>query len=290
MLPDGVRRPRAAFENMPEFKRDGLRLHYEDLGGPPEKTVVLLHGLLISARMMELYAEALKQRFRPVTLDLHGHGASSRPREASRYTMSEFAKDLIALADHLELERIGVFGTSLGADAALEAMLDAPDRFAAAVLEMPVLERGAKFARRAFKPFAVAMKTRYAPRMLRTVARRLPRNRLFAGFPEAAKILAQDPLVGVAVIEGLLAEERSDRWADVEGCPVPTLVIAHRRDPLHAFGDAQQLARRLPNGRLLVADGPTELRLRPRRIMAEVNTFLERAFDQVAEAPGRASG
>jgi pimeloyl-ACP methyl ester carboxylesterase len=275
---------------MPEFKRDGLRLHYEDLGGGSERTVVLLHGLLISTRMMSPFAERLKQRFRPVTLDLHGHGLSSRPRDPGRYTMFEFAKDVVALADELAVQKIAVFGSSLGADAALEAMLDAPDRFAGAVLEMPVLERGARFARRLFRPFGAALKSRYAPRALTVAARRLPQSRLFAGWPEAAKVLAQDPLAGVAVIEGLLADPPRDRWNEVERCRVPALVVAHRRDPLHAFGDAQQLARRLPNGRLLVADGPTELRLRPRRIMAEVNTFLERAFERSASEPGRASG
>lgn len=269
---------------MPEFKRDGLRLHYEDLGGPADKTVVLLHGLLISAGMMAPFAEALKERFRPVTLDLHGHGKSSRPRDSARYTMSEFASDVVVLADHLGVERVGVFGTSLGADAAIEAMLDAPSRFAGAVLEMPVLERGARFARRAFRPFATALKSRHAPRALRATARRLPRSRLFTGFAEAAKLLAQDPLAGAAVIEGLLADPPKDRWGEVDRCPVPALVIAHRRDPLHAFGDAQQLARRLLHGRLLVAESPTELRLRPRRIMAEVSTFLDRAFEQSASS------
>jgi pimeloyl-ACP methyl ester carboxylesterase len=165
--------------------------------------------------------------------------------------------------------------------------MDFPDRVAGAVLEMPVLERGARFARRAFKPLAAMLRRRGAARTLAFASRRLPDLRFYPGFKESLAVLAENPRSGAAVIEGLLeTAEQVNRWPDVDRCPVPALVVGHPRDPLHTFGDADELARRLPNGRLLRAKSILELRVRPERIVGAAKQFLARSFDQ---ASGRAT-
>jgi pimeloyl-ACP methyl ester carboxylesterase len=270
---------------MPTFDRAGLILSYEDLGGPSDRTVIFIHGLLLSAEMMDPIARRFAGPFRPILFDLHGHGRSSRPIEGRTYSMQEFSLDTIALLDHLKVERAGFFGTSLGADVALEAMLDAPERVAGAVLEMPVLERGARFARRMFRPIAYMLRRRQASRALAFAARRMPDLRLYPGGKEALEVLAENPVSGAAVIEGLLETAGQTRWADVDRCSVQTLVIGHPRDPLHAFGDADELARRLPSSRLLKARSILELRLRPERLIDISKRFLEESFRD-AERPG----
>jgi pimeloyl-ACP methyl ester carboxylesterase len=269
---------------VPTFERAGLVLSYEDLGGPSDRTVVFIHGLLLSAEMMDPIARRFVGGFRPILFDLHGHGRSSRPIEGRTYSMHEFGLDAVALLDHLKVERAGFFGTSLGADVALEVMLDAPERVAGSVLEMPVLERGARFARRAFRPVAYMLRRRQAARALAFAARRMPDLRLYPGGKEALAILAENPVSGAAVIEGLLATAGKTRWDDVDRCPVPSLVIGHPRDPLHAFGDADELARRLPNGRLLRARSILELRLRPERLVDVSKRFLEESFRAAEQA------
>ena len=72
------------------FKLGGHRLAYTTYGEGPRVTV-LLHGLLFSQRMHDELARALADRgHRVVTLDLLGHGASDRPPDMWRYSMSEF--------------------------------------------------------------------------------------------------------------------------------------------------------------------------------------------------------
>lgn len=267
---------------MPTFERGGLVLSYEDLGGPRERTVVFIHGLLLSAEMMTPLARMFEGEFRPILLELHGHGRSSRPVEGVQYSMKTFADDAVALLDHLGVERGAFFGTSLGADVALDLMLDHPERIAGVVLEMPVLEKGARFARRMFRPLAAALRTKRAPRALAFASRRLPDIRFYPGFKESLAILAENPVSGAAIIEGLLATVQQNRWGEVDRCHVPALVIGHPRDPLHAFGDAETLARRLPNGRLLRASSILELRMRPHRIVGAAKQFLTNAFEDQA--------
>ncbi|HEX9695705.1 MAG TPA: alpha/beta hydrolase [Actinomycetota bacterium] len=262
---------------MPTFQHGSLTLSYDIFGGPEDRTVVFMHGLLLSADMMAPLARAYAERFRVVNFELHGHGKSSKPRDPASYTMGAFADDVVALADHLGCETIGLFGTSLGADVALETMLNAPHRVAGAVLEMPVLDTGARTAIRVFARLAKALKSKRAPRVMRTIANRMPSWP--PGFPEAAEMLAADPAAGAAVIEGLLHEAERDRWAAVRTCLVPALVIGHRLDPLHAYKDALHLAQRLPNGSLLRARSVLELRLRPGRILERTIDFMDGVFE-----------
>ena len=92
----------------------GHRLVFDEYGEGP-RVVVLLHGLLLSRSMQAPVAEALAARgYRVLCLDLLGHGASDRPRDMWRYSMSIFGEQTVALLDHLEIEQAVVAGTSLG--------------------------------------------------------------------------------------------------------------------------------------------------------------------------------
>ena len=51
---------------------------------------------------------------------------------------------------------------------------------------------------------------------------------------------------------------------------MPSLVIGHRRDPVHPFSDAGLLAEELPDARLLEASSIIELRVAPDRLTAEI--------------------
>src|SRR5258706_7097620 len=139
------------------FRYAGCRLAYTEYGEGP-RTIVLLHGLLLSQRMHEPLASALAaQGNRVITLDLLGHGASDRPRDMWRYTMPLFAEQVVALLDHLGVDEAVVGGTSLGANVTLEvAQLDA-SRLRAMVIEMPVLDNALIAGALAFTPLMLAL-------------------------------------------------------------------------------------------------------------------------------------
>jgi hypothetical protein len=66
----------------------------------------------------------------------------------------------------------------------------------------------------------------------------------------------------------------------------PTLVIGHRRDPVHPLSDAGALADELPNARLLEANSFVELRLTPARLTSEIAAFLDACW-KAARRDGR---
>ena len=111
---------------MPTFTHDGQRLAYTIHGEGP-RTTVLIHGLLLSQLMQTPLAKTLARRGnRVVTLDLLGHGASDRPADMWRYSMEQFAEQVVGLLDHLEAEQAVIAGTSLGANVGARNVAHSP--------------------------------------------------------------------------------------------------------------------------------------------------------------------
>ena len=78
--------------------------------------------------------------------------------------------------------------------------------------------------------------------------------------------LSNDPTETAAVLHGILAGPIAPTVDQRAAMDVPALVIGHRVDRIHPFHDAEQLARRLPNGRLVQASSILELRMHPERL------------------------
>ena len=271
---------------MKTFRHEGRTLAYTDYGDG-SRIVVLLHGLLLSQRMHEPLAKALAARGnRVLTLDLLGHGGSERPLDPQCYSMTFFGEQVIALLDHLEIDEAVVLGTSLGANTAIEAAALAPERLRGMVIEMPVLDGALLACALAFTPLMLALS--YGEPLMRVVqagAKRVPRLPLLLDF--VVDTVRQDPAPGAAVLQGLffgrIAPHRSER----RRIETATLVIGHRRDPLHPFSDAGMLAEELPNGRLLEASSIVELRIAPERLTGEIADFIDECWQP--RAAGRRS-
>jgi pimeloyl-ACP methyl ester carboxylesterase len=220
---------------------------------------------------------------RVITIDLLGHGASDRPRDMWRYSMPIFGRQVIALMDHLKLEQAVVMGTSLGANAALEAAALSPERLRGLVIEMPVLDNGLLGSALAFTPLLVSLTFgEPAMKLLARAARAVPRRVLPHYGNVLLDLVRQEPGPGGALLQGLffgrIAPPRSERST----FGAPTLVLGHQRDPVHPFSDAGMLASEMPNARLLVADSVVELRVKPERLTGEIAAFLDDAWSAPA--------
>lgn len=92
--------------------------YYEVAGqGQP---VVLVHGMAASRRDWDfLVPELVQAGYRTYRLDLLGHGASSKPRDARRYTIEDLYAHLDAWLAHQDINEPAVFiGHSMGGSSA----------------------------------------------------------------------------------------------------------------------------------------------------------------------------
>lgn len=113
-------------------KANGLVIHFSDCGrrdGPP---LVFINSLGTDFRIWTEVAEILAPDFRIVVYDKRGHGLSESGPDRS--DMADYARDLLALMDHLGVGRATIVGLSIGGLIAQELYRQRPDRAAALVL------------------------------------------------------------------------------------------------------------------------------------------------------------
>jgi pimeloyl-ACP methyl ester carboxylesterase len=260
------------------FHFEGHRLIYDEYG-EGDKVVVLLPGLLFSRKMHGPLAEELESRgHRVLCLDLLGHGESDRPPEMWNYGMTVFGRQTIALLDHAGIDQAVIGGTSLGANAALEAGAAGPDRVKGLLIEMPVLDNALLGCAIAFTPLLVGL-TFGAPlaRAIGAAARRVPRGSwLLADM--LLDWVSQDPKPSASVLQGLFYGRVAPPKEERARMSQRTLVIGHYRDPIHPFSDSDMLVRELPNARLVQASSILELRLTPERLTSEIVEFVGECF------------
>jgi pimeloyl-ACP methyl ester esterase len=101
---------------VPVFTHAGVTLHYDRAGSGP--AVLLIHGWTCNRAFWSRQVQALRDRHTVVTVDLRGHGESSRPRTG--YTIGGMADDLAHLVRALGASSIAVVGWSMGGMVAQE--------------------------------------------------------------------------------------------------------------------------------------------------------------------------
>jgi pimeloyl-ACP methyl ester carboxylesterase len=264
---------------MGAFRYEGHRIEYDSYGDG-ERTIVLVHGLLMNRRMYERLGPALAERgIRAVCIDLLGHGRSDRPEDLRLYSAPLFARQVAALIEHLGLDSAVVGGTSLGANVTLELAVSQPERLKGLFLEMPVLDHALSAVAGAFTP--VMLSLRFGRPFFEALSRTtslVPRTNFLLDM--GLDWVRQRPGPSLAVLEGLLLGETAPHREKRELIEAPALVVGHPRDPVHPFSDAGMLLKELPNARLVEADSLIEWRLTPKRLDAELAAFVGEAWSR----------
>lgn len=111
----------------------GMRLHFRDYGGGGQGLlpVLLIHGLFGASANWHGIAGKLAEHRRVLVPDLRNHGDS--PWDP-RMDYPAMAGDLVALLDHVGLERAHLVGHSMGGKAAMWLALGQPERVGALVV------------------------------------------------------------------------------------------------------------------------------------------------------------
>ena len=114
---------------------EGIRLYYELLSGPENApTILQFGGGLFGRHNFGLVNDGFRERFRLLSFDARGYGASSQPREP--YSIEMWADDGAALLDEVGLDRTFVHGTSMGGMIAIAFAARFPERTIAACADV----------------------------------------------------------------------------------------------------------------------------------------------------------
>jgi 3-oxoadipate enol-lactonase len=106
--------------------RDNVRLHYEEVGsGTP---LVFVHEFAGDWRAWEPQMRYFARRYRCVTFSFRGYHPSDVPEQGEAYSHEHFRDDVIAVLDHLKIDRAHLCGLSMGGYATLCVGIKYPQR------------------------------------------------------------------------------------------------------------------------------------------------------------------
>lgn len=105
---------------------DGVKLHYEETGSG--SAVLFVHEFAGDSRSWEPQMRCFGQRHRAIAFNARGYPPSDVPAAPSAYSQNRAADDILALLDHLGIERAHVVGLSMGGFATLHFGFRHPER------------------------------------------------------------------------------------------------------------------------------------------------------------------
>src|SRR6266704_2184579 len=105
---------------------DGVRLYYEETGGGAP--LIFVHEFAGDHRSWEPQIRFFARRYRCITYDARGYALSDTPEDQGKYSQASARDDIIAVLDHLKIDRAHIAGLSMGGFATLHAGLGYPKR------------------------------------------------------------------------------------------------------------------------------------------------------------------
>jgi non-heme chloroperoxidase len=230
-----------------------VTLPYVEQGDASGIPVMLLHGVTDSWHSYEPVLPYLPDSIHAFALTQRGHGDASRP--AAGYRFHDFASDLAAFMDAVQIESAVIVGHSMGSSVAQRFAIDFPERTLGLVLVGSFATlRGNPGVRELWDSAIATMTDPVDPGFVRefqqsTLARPVPRAFFEVVMAESLKVPAR---VWRAAFEGFLEDDFSGELNKIEA---PTLIVWGEQDAFCPLSDQERLVGEIRGSRLLAYAG-----------------------------------
>jgi pimeloyl-ACP methyl ester carboxylesterase len=231
----------------------GVELAYVEQGDPAGIPMIFLHGITDSWHSFEPVLPHLPNTIHTFALTQRGHGEAERP--ATGYLPQDFAADVAAFMDALQIERAVIAGHSMGSTNAQRFGLDYPERALGLVLmgsfasfkDKPEL---VEFVEAGISQLEDPIDPAFAREFQEsTLAQPIPPEFLETIVQESLKVPAR---VWKAAFQGIFEGEFPSELGKIK---TPTLIIWGDQDAYCPRSDQETLRTAIVGSRLLVYSG-----------------------------------
>jgi 3-oxoadipate enol-lactonase len=254
-------------------------LHFHAAGNGP--AVLFLHGFPLSHAIWHDQITHLAAKYRVIAPDLPGHGASAPLPDAEAATMEQMAESVLALLDHLKIERAAVVGHSMGGYVSFALQRMAPKRVSGLALvssqarnDTPEIQAGRlSLAEKVSHEGAGALADLMA-------------SRLFADENDDSKLhrevtamMRENPVEGIVGSLHAMAK-RDDFRSRLPELKDPALVLTGEQDHLIHMEKSEQMAAQMPNATLvkLLDTGHMPMLEAPAKVNQALTRWLELVY------------
>jgi pimeloyl-ACP methyl ester carboxylesterase len=227
---------------MASARLNGITIDYQVTG--QGRAVLMSHGYSATRHMWDGQHAVLGDRYRLISWDMRGHGATDSPPDPAQYSHALTVADMKALLDHLGIRRAIVGGLSLGGTMSLEFYVAHPEMVEALIL----CDTGPGYrnadARAKWNERAMARAAELEARGLDALGGRSREMREAQQYHRSAQGLAH-------AARGMLAQTDSRVIDALGSITVPTLVIVGDKDEPF-IAPCEYMAKKIPGARLEV--------------------------------------
>ncbi|AKG37870.1 hydrolase [Paenibacillus durus ATCC 35681] len=239
-------------------------MSYIDFGGGGFP-MIALHGHMNEGLFAQDLARTLACEYHVIALDQRGHGESGRPLS---YDNERYVDDALALLNHLGIDKAVLFGHSLGGVVAYRLAARCPERVRSLIIEDigAVVNDDLSFAgqwpRRApTKEAMIAAMGRLGP----AFAYSMREYRDGWGLP----FVPEDMAVSQRHLNG-------DHWDDWLATDCPALLLHGMRSTCLSYEQAEEMAARRPNTRLVHLEAGHSIHFEARdQFLEAIQAFLK---------------
>jgi 3-oxoadipate enol-lactonase len=258
---------------MPILKSGDACIYYA-LEGPAESPVLMFSNSLgADFSMWDAQVPKLQKKFRALRYDTRGHGQSSST--PGSYSIEQLAKDVIALLDALDVDRVHFCGLSMGGMIGMWLGAHAPERLNHLVL----CNTGAKIGTtEAWNARIEAVRKNGMKSVASAVVERwfTPafRQKAPATIANTLEMLEETNPDGYAACCSAVRD--FDFREQVSNISLPTLVISGAHDPATPPADGRFLAQQIPDARYVELNAAHLSNIEDQdRFTAELAAFLD---------------
>ncbi|MBA4179778.1 MAG: alpha/beta hydrolase [Anaerolinea sp.] len=240
---------------MPFAPSGDVRLYYEEAGsGQP---LLLISGQGGDHTTWDTIRGDFAAHHRAITFDHRGTGQSDKPREPA-YTVQGFARDAVAILDHLGIERAHAYGISMGGRICQWLGIEHPARIGALVLGCTTPGNNHGVRRPPEVDARMADRPTDLDELIAFMAEQMVSPAYIAVHPEYVdtwRRRAANPIPTYAQKLHYMASEGHDSWDRLPEITAPTLVIHGTDDFINPSANAALLAERIPGAELYMVNG-----------------------------------
>ena len=264
---------------MPHLDTPRGRFFYrERVGDAP--VLLFLHGNLATSRWWEPVLRRLPEGWRGIAFDALGYGGSDRTDELTRFSVPARLRDLIAVVQALNLERLHLIAHSTATPVAVEYALLAPETVTTLTLIGPVPFNDAQTPTEAY-PLLEQLPTDRAmiQRAIRASAPHLDEKEMDMA-TLVGDVTALDPLALPAIARGL------DAWTPGErphNLTMPVMVVRGEDDIMLEEQEAHRILLAIPGAgqlELLHGAGHSPMIETPSGLTELLVTFIAEDWDE----------
>lgn len=236
---------------MPLLKTPQVSLNYQTYGQSTQPTLIFSNSLGTNLHMWSPQLQALQAHYHIIAYDTRGHGGSSAPK--GPYTLAQLGEDVIALLDHLEVDKAYFCGISMGGLTGQWLAIHYPERF----YKVMVCNTAAKIGEEApWRERAALVRQQGLTPIAETAAGRWFTESFIKASPEIVTELSDALASGspegyASCCEALAVADLRDEIANID---IPVVIVAGQKDPVTTVADGKAMAAKITDATLLEID------------------------------------